>query len=58
MIVTVFRSRVKPEAQQEYMQWASGVAMLLLDSQPQNEVLAFASRVDRTDQLEDRARSK
>jgi heme-degrading monooxygenase HmoA len=23
MIVTVFRSRVKPEAQQEYMQWAS-----------------------------------
>jgi heme-degrading monooxygenase HmoA len=23
MIVTVFRSRVKPEAQQEYMQWAT-----------------------------------
>lgn len=23
MVITVFRSRVKPEAQKEYMQWAS-----------------------------------
>ncbi len=28
MIVTVFRSRVKPEVQQEYMQWASRMSAL------------------------------
>ena len=28
MIVTVFRSRVKPEVQQEYMQWAGRMSAL------------------------------
>ena len=28
MIVTVFRSRLKPEAQQEYMQWATRMSEL------------------------------
>jgi heme-degrading monooxygenase HmoA len=28
MIVTVFRSRVRPEAQQEYLQWAGRMAAL------------------------------
>jgi heme-degrading monooxygenase HmoA len=28
MIVTVFRSRVRPEAQQEYMQWVARIAAL------------------------------
>ncbi|SRR5258708_2058795 len=28
MIVTIFRSRVKPEAQQEYMQWAARMSAL------------------------------
>ena len=28
MIVTVFRSRVKPEVQEEYMQWASRMSEL------------------------------
>ena len=28
MIVTVFRSRLKPEAQQEYMQWAARMSEL------------------------------
>ena len=28
MIVTVFRSRLKPEAQQEYMQWAARMSAL------------------------------
>jgi heme-degrading monooxygenase HmoA len=28
MIVTVFRSRVRPEAQQEYLQWAARIAAL------------------------------
>ena len=28
MVVTVFRSRVKPEAQQEYAQWAARISTL------------------------------
>ena len=28
MVVTVFRSRVKPEAQQEYLQWAARMSAL------------------------------
>jgi heme-degrading monooxygenase HmoA len=28
MVITVFRSRVKPEAQKEYMQWASRMGEL------------------------------
>ena len=28
MVITVFRSRVKPEAQKEYMQWASRMSEL------------------------------
>jgi heme-degrading monooxygenase HmoA len=28
MVVTVFRSRVKPEAQAEYLQWAARIAAL------------------------------
>jgi heme-degrading monooxygenase HmoA len=28
MIVTVFRSRVRPEAQQEYLQWVARIAAL------------------------------
>src|SRR3954467_9679600 len=30
MVVTIFRSRLKPEAQQEYMQWATRMTQLAM----------------------------